>query len=491
MVKVMLNGSKKSISIIVLFVLLIGLPVFTLRWVGGDYSAAEKRILAPIPNLLQTDGSFNVDIRSEMKSWFEDHIGFRDKFVSLNSAVKYNIFHQSPSEKVHIGNDGWFYYTYDNNLAISTGKYPLSEETLAAILQNHLAVQRKLQARGIDYVVVLPTSKVSIYPEHMRYGSGEVRTTPVDIVADYLEKNSDLKVVRLKEELLEAKKSEQVFYKTDTHWNQYGAYVAYRKIIEDMRQWGLCNSKPIDVDFVDAEYTGEFGAMMGIALEAEKTRNSLIIEPKAIKNANTESFAVLQSVLQTEGIHNPCYHYENTAINAPKVMMYGDSMFGSWNATELLAENFSEFTYIWDGNIRESLLDVMQPDIVIYELTERYLNVFPSKSLWFIEETLSDYNAQILSYDYDGDCLSVTVLNNSQSSWEAVNQIKCCIFVDGQDRGIRAYLEPGVKIQPNETVVFYFKNLKNVSGMKLEILMVQEGITYFGEREKIEIIKEG
>lgn len=477
----MFNESKKNISIIAIFILLIGLPVITLRWVGSDYSAAEKRILAPMPTLLQDDGSLNINARSEIKDWFGDHIGFRDEFVFVNSYIRYNFFHQSPSAQVHIGKDGWFYYTLDNNLEIAIGAYPLSDETLAAILQNHLAVQKKLQAKGIDYVIVLPTSKVSIYPEFMRYGSGEVCVTPVDIVANYLENNSDLKVVRLKEELLEAKQTEQVYYKTDTHWNQYGAYVAYRKIIENMQQWGLCNTAPIDVDFVDAEYTGEFGAMLGIDLGAESTKNSLILNPQAIKNPETEKYSVFCNILEAEGISNPCHFYSNPAVTGKKVIMFGDSMFGSWNATELLAENFSEFTYIWDGNIRESLLDTMTPDVVIYELTERYLNVFPSKSLSFIEEPLPDYNAQILSCDYDGDCLSVTVLNNSQAIWEASNQIKCCIFVEGQDKGIRAYIEPGVTIKPNETVVFYFNNLGNITDMKLEVLMVQEGITYFGE----------
>ena len=164
----MFNESKKNISIIAIFILLIGLPVITLRWVGGDYSAAEKRILAPMPTLLQDDGSLNINARSEIKDWFGDHIGFRDEFVFVNSYIRYNFFHQSPSAQVHIGKDGWFYYTLDNNLEIAIGAYPLSDETLAAILQNHLAVQKKLQAKGIDYVIVLPTSKVSIYPEYMR-----------------------------------------------------------------------------------------------------------------------------------------------------------------------------------------------------------------------------------------------------------------------------------------------------------------------------------
>lgn len=487
----MFNESKKNISIIAIFILLIGLPVITLRWVGGDYSAAEKRILAPMPTLLQDDGSLNINAQSEIKDWFGDHIGFRDEFVFVNSYIRYNFFHQSPSAQVHIGKDGWFYYTLDNNLEIAIGAYPLSDETLAAILQNHLAVQKKLQAKGIDYVIVLPTSKVSIYPEFMRYGSGEVCVTPVDIVANYLENNSDLKVVRLKEELLEAKQTEQVYYKTDTHWNQYGAYVAYRKIIENMQQWGLCNTAPIDVDFVDAEYTGEFGAMLGIDLGAESTKNSLILNPQAIKNPETEKNSVFCNILEAEGISNPCHFYSNPAVTGKKVIMFGDSMFGSWNATELLAENFSEFTYIWDnGELKSSLIDYVQPDIVIFEFTERFLNSTPYKNTSFIKEALMDYDAQILSYEINENSLSVTVLNNSQSVWDNPNQIRCYILVDGVDQGLRALIEPLKTVMPGESYTFTFDNIDNLKNYDLEVQMLQEGITYFGEREKIEIIKE-
>ena len=50
-------------------------------------------------------------------------------------------------------------------------------------------MQKRLNEKGIEYVVILPTSKVSIYPEYLRIGKGKVIETPVNLVADYLEKN--------------------------------------------------------------------------------------------------------------------------------------------------------------------------------------------------------------------------------------------------------------------------------------------------------------
>ena len=126
----------KAWSLIVAFAAIITAPIFLIHWTGGDYSEAEKRNLAPKPIIFSEDGSINRNAMSETKSWLEDHIGFRDKFVKLSAGIKYYLFGQSPSDQVHIGEDGWLYYVPDNNLKIATGDYPLSDEDLNMICHN-------------------------------------------------------------------------------------------------------------------------------------------------------------------------------------------------------------------------------------------------------------------------------------------------------------------------------------------------------------------
>jgi len=45
------------------------------------------------------------------------------------------------------------------------------------------------------------------------------------------EENPEIQLIDVRRELIEAKKNQQVYYKTDTHWNQRGAFVGYSKII--------------------------------------------------------------------------------------------------------------------------------------------------------------------------------------------------------------------------------------------------------------------
>lgn len=470
-----------------IFLFSLALPIAFTSLTGGDYSKEEKRILAPKPTFFTTEGKLNPTIGSEMKNWFQDHIGFRSAFVKINALVKLNFFHQSPSNQVHIGKEGWFYYTQDENLEIAVGNYGLTQKTLDQILTNHLKIQEKLAERGIEYVIILPTSKVSIYPEYMRYGDGKLRQTPVDIVADYLEENSDLKVVRLKETLLEAKKTKQVYFKTDTHWTQAGAYAAYCEIVHKMNEWGLCSDEPVKVSYEESQYIGEFGDMLGIDLPPEPTWNTVLESQNALEDTSSDHYELFCEILNEENIKTPCYLYTNSSVEGPIVTMYGDSMFGGdWNARELLAEHFSEFIYIWDRSIRDDILDEFPPDIVIYELTERYINVFPSTNLSFLGKVPKKYDAEIDSFSWNGLELKVNVKNISDTAWNYADQIKLGIFSNEEDTGLRGFLPSQMEVRPGEivTLKISFEKYQYLLSTRLEVVMLQEGIAYFGEKQQ-------
>jgi len=485
---------KSKLSILLTtttFILMLLCPLAKTQLTGSDYSAAEKRNLAAFPDVFLENRRLNPNLLDEFTSWFSDHIGYRQMMVDLTGKIKFYIFKQSPTDKVHIGKDGWFYYTDDYNLEIATGEYPLSQRALDEILQTHLAIEKQLKEKDIEYVIVMPCSKVSIYPEYLRYGDGEYRRTPVDIVADYLEQNSDLKVVRTKEALITAKEYYQVFFKTDTHWTQAGAYVAYQEIIKNMQNWGLCNTPLATVKFVESEFVGEFGAMMGSHdfLGSEPTLDIIIDDRNAVHYYSDTLPDGLKQLVADEKIINPCYYYENPSIqNGRSVLMFGDSMFGGWNATNLLAENFSEFTYIWNGKIHNSIVDYQKPDIVIYEVTERYLSTIPTRNVTQDLEPLDDYRSEILDWHFEEDDLIVHAKNISSVSWDNYDKVRCVVFMDGKDTGLRADLHPGKVILPNDTVEFHFKNVKSKLNGTVEIGMAQEGIRYFPDRVKIETI---
>lgn len=491
----------QDIFTIVLFIFILAIPLAKINLVNGKISETEKRKLATFPSLHDENGNLSLgSFRTGFESWLNDNIGYREDFVKLHSDLSLKVFNTSPSSQVEIGKDGWYFFTPNYNRAIADGNYPLDEGLLKNIGSSQQKISDYYKEKGMEYIIVLPPSKVSIYPEKIASDQYEVTQTPVDILADYLEKNTSVKVIRLKEALLEAKKNDQVYYKTDTHWNQQGVYVAYNKIINDMKDYGIINNNPIDVTFQDAFYQGEFAAMMGNlnALAPEKTKNSVIANPAAKRIESGDIINQVEAIKQSYGVYNPSYIYQNDKlVNGKKAVMFGDSMFGSWNATELLAENFSEFTYMWSYDMQPELVDLMKPDVVLYDITERFINMLTNYSQNIYLNKMRTANAEIIAVEAPKEIdrkkkynINITVKNTSDGDWSNDDNIRLAIFQDGEDKGYRLKIPQDVKIKEGESYTFTLNDFQAPQNDTtfLEFQMVQEGVMFFGEKSRVDII---
>lgn len=480
---------KKAFNIIfvILAACIIAAPMIFINREPDKISARENRYLTNFPTADISDPEF----RSQFTGWLNDNIGFRDEFLDMRTSILFDGLNVVTSPKVHRGIDGWYFYTLDNNLELSTGEYPLSDEDIDDILKQQLAIRDKLAERGTEYVLVLPASKATIYPEYVGYSDGEiVSKTAVDRVADYIQANSDIRVVRLKDALLKdkAENNKQLYFKTDTHWNEYGAYVIYKEINRMLNEWGLIDSGLPDVSFVDGEYAGEFSTMLGCPglLDSEPTTNTQINDPSAVRDMTSQAYSDLQSIHDTLGLRTPVYHFTNDAVQQKKALIFGDSLFGNWNFNELMAENFSELTYVWDTSVYQEFVDYTDPDIVICEIGERYLNVLSTKSQKFITDPLGDYNAEIVLTKLVTDGIEVRVRNNSSSTWTAKDFIKCGLFCQGEDTGIRAEISGDVQVAPGDEYTFLLPFTADTADIgQYEVQMLQEGITYFGQKAGI------
>lgn len=467
--------------------LLLLLPLAKINLVSGKISESENRVLASFPSLIGEDGKLTEQYFSKFKSWFNDNIGFRTDYVALNGWLQYNVLHHSPSSKVEIGKDGWMFYTLDNNVDMAKGAYPnFGSDILQLTCERQTRIQEKLAEKGIDYVLVLPASKVSIYPEYIASADCQVRETPSDLLAAYLKENSNVNVIKLKDALLKEKENHQLYFKTDTHWNDWGAYTAYREIITQLNAMGLCDAQIAEVSVEEGTYKGEFSAMMGNRnlLPEEKCPETVIRNPTSHSIADQEPAVSIQNLLLSQNNHNPFYAYENpTREDQPSVLLFGDSLFAYWTMPELFAESFSRFSYIWNNyEIDENIIDLFEPDIVICTIGERYLNQLYAKSAKITVETVQDANAEFLSCDVEGSELVAKIKNTSSSVWTAVDNVRLGVWQNGVDTGYRIYLPAGESVDPGEIVTIVDDDFPFAEDGDYEVQMLQEGIQYFGEK---------
>lgn len=373
----MKKSSIYKIIFLFLFAVAIIVPIATMDFVGGKYSSIEQRNLAGFP-ITKNNETGKLDVsRDSIQDWLSDNIGLREQMLKLCVNFKYTFLGQSTSEKIIIGKDGWLFYTLDNNTKIATGEYPLTDENLKTIAENQQAISDYYKSIGSKYILMLTPSKVSIYPEYLPFGDSAVDETPVDILANYLRENTDIIVYNSKDALLEAKNNGegQLYLKTDTHWNEKGAYYVYKGLHQVMSDNGILDDEPIQPEFAEGEYKGEFSFMMGDLdiLPAEQV-------PVASWNAQAtevkegELYELVQQKENQYGSHQGAnlFSNQNKKLTA---QIYGDSQIEVVRKIpQMLAEHFSTFVKYSVRNVSVSVDEAVKPDVVIFSCSERYIN---------------------------------------------------------------------------------------------------------------------
>jgi alginate O-acetyltransferase complex protein AlgJ len=360
----------------VVFVLVIWLPlVANLSGVDGFDAVAENREPARFPAL---DGTWTslADYPGGLGRWFDDHFGFRAALVSLNARSQLFGLRTSPSSAVLLGKDGWLFYADDGALEDYANAPALSAGEVENWRVSVVRARNWLRGRGAAYVFTVPPDKHVIYPEDMpdsvhRIGS----VSRMDQVFGAL---ADAHVaVELRPALYEARALERIYHRTDTHWNDRGAFAAYRIIIDAVRRQ-LPAVPPAwprsDFEAVSRNEEGrDLAGMMGLksvlredvlTLEPRRPRLARVVEPSGAAQDAEEGRLVT----------------EIPGSTLPRAVIFRDSFFTA--LVPFLSEHFSRAVYLWQNDFDPEVVVKEHADIVIQEIVGRHLYGFtPSPEL--------------------------------------------------------------------------------------------------------------
>lgn len=494
-----MKSKISRILILIVFLTVLILPVAASDKVGGAVSPNENRYLAKFPKVIVNKNQIAPGLKDGFEAWLKDNLVGREEAQKAKAYIDFRLFASSPSPLVHIGEGGWYFFTDDRNLKIGQGTQLLSNEELEAMCENQKAIQSSLQEQGIDYVLVLLPSKASIYPEYIKGGNYQVGTTLIDQVTTYMQENTTIPVINVKPPLIDAKNEQDVYFRTDTHWNHTGAYIAYKTIIEKLNNFEMIKSQPISHTAEPATHNGDLSVMMGYPglIPPEPFEATIIQNPHASLVSDSEKVIQITKLLAAKEIKGEYIFYSNPSAQKSALIL-GDSFFIAWKIPDLFAENFAEMNFILTHIVSNDIIQAINPDIVILERTERYIYQIANS----IEEKLpiiqlGNLSAEIISHNTPatikrGESYNVNILvkNTGDQDWSEEDQVRLCIFQDGKDLGYRITLPEGVIIQPGQEHTFVLFNLQAPAGdaTYLEYQMFEEGIQYFGEKERVDIV---
>ena len=87
-------------------------------------------------------------------------------------------------------------------------------------------------------------------------------------LADYIWDNTDLVYVYPKQALLNAKAEGQIYYQTDTHWNQKGAFVGMQQLMHEAYGVEAKNLDSVSFDITSNDLAGDLAVIGGCSRQA-------------------------------------------------------------------------------------------------------------------------------------------------------------------------------------------------------------------------------
>lgn len=373
---------KKSVQTIylVIFAVLLACPVLVYATVGRhleDRENYENRELAAQPSLeLSAEGLQRF--AADFERWFTDQLPFRSQLVTASGLIDYRLFHDTDSESVIIGRDGWLFYkgsqvSGEDPVADYAGTNLFSGEELQAIADNVERMQAELEARGVQkFVVMFCPNKERVYADYMPAAYGQLTSYGrLEQLTEYLRANTDVPVVNAYESLQAYRQEHpetQLYFKYDTHWNNKGAFIGGYALNTEL---GVHDLPPLEALAVDEGQPPVYDLARLLHLGE-------VLQDDPAETLRGYTFHSIE-VESREG--GRIFSFNNPAGDGDprKVLMIGDSF--SALLAPYIAANFNHMYDTFYYTYTPEDLEREQPDIVVYEVVERYIANLGSFSL--------------------------------------------------------------------------------------------------------------
>lgn len=182
----------------------------------------DKDILGQLKKeIAQSEESLAVNL----DSYLSKNFGFREELISLYTRIQTSIFKTSPVENVIYGENGYLFYKETADDYCKTN--PMSERELFNLSKTLELMQEYVVAQDGTFVLLVAPNKNSLY-DYMPYNYAKI-----DAPSNWDRLEEKLASVNYVDAfaIFESSK-EELYYKTDSHWNDLGAYYVFEETMK-------------------------------------------------------------------------------------------------------------------------------------------------------------------------------------------------------------------------------------------------------------------
>lgn len=202
-------------------------------------SSFENRNLAKFPNLVETKYTL---LPESINNFFNDHFALRNALLKWKTFIDTNYLQISSNLYMVQGKKGYYFLNPirpkdpNPNLNYKTLFFQEAElKTIKKVLEEEYSWHKQ---RNIAYMFVIVPDKEAVYSEYFPYPNSIITNYKLDQLVSYLEQHSTFRILDLRTVLINAKKQYPnltLYYKGDSHWNQFGSLIAYQEIIRQLQ----------------------------------------------------------------------------------------------------------------------------------------------------------------------------------------------------------------------------------------------------------------
>lgn len=279
---------------------------------------------------------------------------------------------------VHRGRDGWLFLTAGTNGVLDQYRRSLGQwlhlRRWARLIEMRAA---RAGALGIRYVHTIVPEKLSIYDDLTDGLAYDPALSPARRLAARLRRLPAF--VDLVAPMRAARGDEATLYrKTDSHWTYDGCLLGLHALMR------ACDAVPPSDLAERPRFTTEGVWDLGDKLP-DRPRETVVNwsvdrdARRVFANGLVEAYEAAGRAADLHVGAHVIYRNERPCADPRTIVLFGDSYahYAPIMLTGLLAESVRELHYIWSSSIDWSYVERVRPDILMFEMAERFLARIP------------------------------------------------------------------------------------------------------------------
>jgi hypothetical protein len=307
----------------------------------------------------------------EFDGWFADRIGLRYPLIYLGTEFHLGAFGRTLDRRIFFGPDHWMFWTEDGEkvpsaMADSRGRLRFTPGEIKRVETQLLAMRERFAACGIPFAVVVAPNKQSIYREFVMRNAAAAPPSRLDGLLAALDPAARALIVDTRETIRPAKARHapvRLYNKTETHWNELGAFYGYAAIMDGLRRAGAPgHAAPAAIDQYDISVQPYAGGDMA---------TFVLFSPWRYPDENVSVRRKTPETLIREQIIDPRTFIARNPNGRGKLLLIGDSF--THGPVRYLQQHFAEVHRVISTSVDGEAVARLRPDAVLMLVVERNL----------------------------------------------------------------------------------------------------------------------